>query len=119
VRVVRRSGAVGPWEEDLNTTVSGDTTPTADPSALSVTGTGTHTIGWKNPADADVLRARVYINTSADPGTATALSGDVYGLPSTAYTKVHTPGAAPRHYFVSVIDRSGNATSLAYAGIGS
>lgn len=119
VRVVRRSGAVGPWVEDLNTTVNGDTTPPDVPTALSVTGTGTHTINWTNPTNNDVLRARVFINTVNDAPSATALSGDVYGLPATAYSKVHTPAGTPRYYYVSVIDRSGNASAREYAGMGS
>lgn len=118
VRVVRKSGAAGPWAEDLNTTVSGDTTPPDVPTSLGVSGTGTHTIAWLNPANLDVLRARVYINTANDAATATALAGDVYGLPATGYSKTHTPAGTPRYYFVSVIDRSGNASARQYAGTG-
>lgn len=116
VRIVAMSGRIGPWAEYLNTLVSGDATPPDEPNTLSVTGTGTHTINWRNPVDLDVLRARIYKNTVNDSSTATAVN-DVFGLPDTAYSTTHNPGGS-RYYWVSSLDRSGNESALEYAGFG-
>jgi hypothetical protein len=118
VRVVRGDGTTGPWAEETNIEVSGDTTPPGVPTALSVTGTGTHTVGWTNPSSLDVMRARVYASTTNDPVTATEVA-EVFGLPSTAYTAGHTPGTVPTYYWVTAVDRSGNASARTAAGTGS
>lgn len=119
VRHVRKNDTFGDWATVTNTTVNGDQDPPGDPTDLSVTGTTTHTVGWKNPSSLDVMRARVYANTvSADPNTATQVA-EVFGLPSTAYTAQHTPGAVPAWYWVEAVDRSGNPSARTYAGTAS
>lgn len=117
VRIVRHDGTTGPWAEVLNTLVSGDTEPPGPPTALSVTGTTTHTIGWTNPTSLDVMRARVYANTVNNAATATQVA-EVFGLPATAYTATHTPSSVPTYYWVAAVDRSGNPSARTYAGVG-
>ena len=117
IRIVREDGTVGPWATETNILVSGDTTPPGVPTALSVTGTTTHTIGWTNPTSLDVMRARVYANTANNPATATEVA-EVFGLPATAYTATHTPAGVPTYYWVTAVDRSGNASARTAAGVG-
>lgn len=117
VRVKRDDGTVGPWATETNILVSGDVEPPANPTALSVTGTGTHTIVWTNPPSLDVMRARVYASTTDDPATAAEVA-EVFGLPSTVYTATHTPASVPTHYWVAAVDRSGNSSARTYAGAG-
>jgi hypothetical protein len=117
VRVVRKDGSAGPFAIVNNTTVSGDDTPPGPPTALSVTGTATHTIGWTNPVTLDVMRARVYASTTNDPATGVQVA-EVFGLPATAYTATHTPAGVPTYYWVTAVDRSGNASARTYAGVG-
>ena len=117
VRVVRANGTAGPWATVTNTLVSGDTDPPGVPTALSVTGTTNHTIGWTNPVSVDVMRARVYASTTNDPATGLQVA-DVFGLPATAYTATHTPAGVPTYYWVAAVDRSGNASARTYAGVG-
>ncbi len=120
VRLVRRDGSASEWVYENSIEISGDTTPPGVPTALSVTGTGTHTVHWTNPGSLDVMRARVYVNTVNDPATATEVAASpVYGLPATAYTTTHTPGAVPAYYWVSAVDRTGNPSARTYAGTGS
>jgi hypothetical protein len=117
VRVVRGDGTTGPWATVENTLVSGDVTPPGPPTALSVTGTTTHAIGWTNPTSLDVMRARVYASTTNDPGTGVQVA-EVFGLPATAYTATHTPASVPTYYWVAAVDRSGNASARTSAGVG-
>lgn len=117
VRIERTDGSVGPWTTETNIEVNGDTEAPGVPTALSVTGTGTHTIGWTNPTSLDVMRARIYANTVNNPATATEVA-EVFGLPATAYTTAHTPLTVPTHYWVEAVDRSGNPSARTYAGVG-
>lgn len=117
VRIVREDGSAGPWATETNILVSGDTTPPGVPTALSVTGTTTHTIGWANPTSLDVMRARVYASATNDSTTATEVA-EVFGLPATAYTTTHTPAGVPAYYWVTAVDRSGNESARTYAGVG-
>jgi hypothetical protein len=117
VRIVRGDGTTGPWAEVLNTLLNGDITPPGPPTALSVTGTGTHTIGWTNPITLDVMRARVYASATNDPATGVQVA-EVFGLPATAYTATHTPAGVPTYYWVTAVDRSGNASARTAAGVG-
>jgi hypothetical protein len=117
VRIEREDGSVGPWATETNILVTGDTEPPGPPTALSVTGTTTHTVGWTNPISLDVMRARVYASATNDPATATEVA-EIFGLPSTAYTRTHTPGAVPTYYWVEAVDRSGNVSARTAAGVG-
>lgn len=117
VRVVRQDGTTGPWAEVTNTLVSGDVTPPGPPTALSVTGATTHTVGWTNPSSLDVMRARVYASTTNDPATGVQVA-EVFGLPATAYAATHTPASVPTYYWVTAVDRSGNASARTAAGVG-
>ena len=117
VRVVREDGTAGPWATETNILVSGDTTPPGVPTALSVTGTTAHTIGWTNPTSLDVMRARIYASLTNDSTTATEVA-EVFGLPATAYTATHTPAGVPAYYWVTAVDRSGNESARTYAGVG-
>lgn len=117
VRIKREDGTVGPWATETNILVSGDTTPPGPPTALSVTGTTTYTIGWTNPNSLDVMRARVYASDTNNPATATEVA-EVFGLPATAYTTTHTPLTVPTYYWVTAVDRTGNETARTYAGVG-
>lgn len=117
VRIVREDGSAGPWATETNILVSGDTTPPGVPTAMSVTGTTTHTIGWTNPTSLDVMRARVYASATNDSTTATEVA-EVFGLPATAYTATHTPAGVPAYYWVTAVDRSGNESARTYAGVG-
>jgi hypothetical protein len=119
VRAVRNDNSVTDWATETNITVNGDVDPPGVPTDLSVSGTTTHTIGWKNPGSLDVMRARIYANeVSADAGAAVEVA-EVFGLPSTAYTTAHTPGAVPAWYWVTAVDRSGNESARTYAGTAS
>jgi hypothetical protein len=119
VRAVRNDNSVNEWATETNITVNGDVTPPGVPTDLSVSGTTIHTIGWKNPGSLDVMRARVYANeVSFDAGTAVEVA-EIFGLPSTAYTTDHTPGAVPTWYWVTAVDRSGNESARTYAGTAS
>jgi hypothetical protein len=119
VRAVRNDNSVNEWATETNITVNGDVTPPSVPTDLSVSGTTTHAIGWKNPGSLDVMRARVYANeVSADAGSAVEVA-EIFGLPSTAYTTDHTPGAVPTWYWVTAVDRSGNESARTYAGTAS
>jgi hypothetical protein len=117
VRIEREDGSVGPWETETNILVNGDTDPPGVPTVLSVTGTGTHTIGWTNPVSLDVMRARVYASLTNNPATATEVA-EVFGLPATAYTTTHTPAGVPQYYWVEAVDRSGNPSARTAAGVG-
>jgi len=118
VRVVRSDGTTGAWAEETSILVNGDTDPPGDPTALSVTGTTTHTVHWTNPSSLDIMRARVYANTVNNPATATEVA-EVFGFPSTAYTATHTPGSVPAYYWVEAVDKTGNPSARTYAGTGS
>jgi hypothetical protein len=117
VRIRREDGTDGPWSTETNILVSGDTTAPGVPTALSVTGTGTHTVGWTNPTSLDVMRARVYASATNNPTTATEVA-EVFGLPATAYTATHTPAGVPTYYWVTAVDRSGNESARTAAGTG-
>lgn len=114
VRAVGTDDTYGPWSAVTGTVVSSDVTPPAVPTALSVTGSGTHTINWTTPADTDFLESRVYSNTSFTPIGATLIA-TLTGSPSSAYNTTHTPGGT-RWYYVSAIDTHLNASALTYAG---
>ena len=118
VRSVRKDGTTSEWAEETSIEVSGDTTPPTAPTALSVTGTSTHTVHWTNPSSLDVMRARVYASATNNAATATEVA-EVFGLPSTAYAATHTPGYAPAYYWVSAADRTGNPSARTAAGTGS
>lgn len=117
VQLVREDGSASDWTTETNIEVSGDTTPPGVPTALSVTGTTTHTIGWTNPTSLDVMRARVYASATNDSTTATEVA-EVFGLPATAYTTPNTPASVPTYYWVTAVDRSGNESARTYAGVG-
>lgn len=117
IRLVREDGSASAWATETNILVSGDTTPPGVPTALSVTGATTHTIGWTNPTSLDVMRARVYASATNDSTTATEVA-EVFGLPATAYTATHTPAGVPAYYWVTAVDRSGNESARTYAGTG-
>jgi len=117
VRIRREDGTDGPWSTETNILVSGDTTAPGVPTALSVTGTGTHTVGWTNPTSLDVMRARVYASATNNPTTATEVA-EVFGLPATAYAATHTPAGVPTYYWVTAVDRTGNESARTYAGVG-
>lgn len=117
VRIERNDGSTGPWATETNILVSGDTTPPGVPTALSVTGTTAHNIGWTNPVSLDVMRARVYASATNDPATAVEVE-EVFGLPATAYLVNHTPAGVPAYYWVTAVDRSGNESARTYAGVG-
>lgn len=117
VRVVREDGTVGPWATETNILVNGDITPTGPPTALSVTGTTTHTIGWTTPTDLDLMRGKVYASATNDPATGAEIA-TVFGLPGTAYTTTHTPATVPTHYWVAALDRTGNPSARTFAGVG-
>jgi hypothetical protein len=114
VRAVGTDDTYGDWTTVTGTDVTSDVTPPAVPTALSVTGTGTHTINWTTPADADFFQCEVYSNTSFTTSGATLLT-TVVGDPSTAYNTTNTPGGT-RWYWVSAIDTHLNASALTYAG---
>lgn len=118
VRIVRTDSTTGPWATETSILVSGDTTPPGVPTDLTITGTGTHTIGWKNPASLDVMRGRVYGSTVNNAAGATEVA-EVFGLPSTAYTASYTPAVTPLYYWVAAVDRSGNESTREYVGVGS
>jgi hypothetical protein len=116
VRVVRTDETFSPWATETSVLVSGDTTPPGVPTDLSVTGTTSHTVHWRNPVDVDVMRGKVYVNNTTDPGTATEIA-TVFGLPDTVYaSEPYTPGFAPAYYWVAALDRSNNPSARTYAG---
>jgi len=84
---------------------------------MSVTGTGSHIIGWTNPTSLDVMRARVYASATNDSTTAVEVA-EVFGLPATAYSSVYTPAGVPTYYWVTAVDRSGNESARTAAGVG-
>lgn len=109
----RRSEAV----TETGVLVLNDTTAPGVPTALSVTGSGTHTISWRTPANDDFKKSNVYANTTmTDVGAVMVAS--IVGLPETVYAAIHTPSATPRYYYVSSVDRTGNESPLTYAGTG-
>jgi len=120
VRSVRQDGTVSAWAVVTNTLVTGDGIPPGPPTDLSVshTGSGMHPdeIFWTTPTDLDFSRVRVYVNTVDDAGTATQIA-EVFGLPGTAYSTEHEHDDTDDHYYwVSAIDRTGNASARTYAG---
>ena len=119
VRSVRLDETTSDWVEVLNTQVQDDSTPPGPPTALSVTGTGTHVVNWTNPNDADFQKAQIYINTTNDPATANLIAS-VVSLPSEPRGYTHTPsGTSPWFYWVAAADRTGNESARTYAGTAS
>lgn len=114
VRVVGTDDQYGVWSTELNTSVSGDNSPPAIPTNLSVIGVGTHAISWRNPEDNDFKKANIYINAVNNTSGAILLQS-VVGLPDTSYNITNTPGGT-RYYWVTAQDRTGNESTFEYAG---
>jgi hypothetical protein len=121
VREVRLDDTVSDWVEVINTTVENDATPPGPPTDLSVTaGSGSgpgnpDTIFWRTPTDLDILRSRVYANSTNNPATATAFA-EVFGLPGTNYSTTHPHSNSGTFYWVESVDRVGNTSARTFAG---
>lgn len=117
VRSVRGDGTTSEWAQVDDTIVQADDEPPGPPTSMSVTGTGTHTIGWTNSGAPDLARARVYVNSANDAPTAT-LFATIPSIPEQSLTTTHTPGYTPAYYWVTCQDRTGNESARTYAGSG-
>lgn len=117
VRARRANGATGAWNQDLNTTVSGDVTAPSVPSGMTATAlTGAIRVDWTNPGDGDFSKARLYRNTSNDSAGA-SLIDTIYGLPGQAGTDTDTVASGQtRYYWTKAVDASGNASGFS-AGV--
>jgi predicted phage tail protein len=126
IRSVRLSDTTSDWVTVTNTTVENDITPPGPPTNLSVTaGSGSggggggpgnpDTIFWRTPTDLDILRSRVYANSTNDPATATAFA-EVFGLPGTNYSTTHPHNTSGTFYWVESVDRVGNTSARTFAG---
>jgi hypothetical protein len=109
IRSARAGGALSAWVTVANTTVSGDASAPAAPSAVSATGlSASIKIDWTDPVDDDFRLARLYRHTSNDSGAATAIA-DVYGLPGQAGTYTDSVASGQtRYYWLKARDMSGN-----------
>jgi predicted phage tail protein len=129
IRSVRLSDTTSDWVTVTNTTVENDITPPGPPTNLSVTaGSGSggggggpgnpDAIFWRTPTDLDILRSRVYANSTNNPATATAFA-EVFGLPGTSYSTTHPHSNSGTFYWVESVDRVGNTSGKTYAGTAS
>jgi hypothetical protein len=121
IRSVRLSDTTSDWVTVTNTTVENDITPPGPPTNLSVTAGSGHgsgnpdTIFWRTPTDLDILRSRVYANSTNNPATATAFA-EVFGLPGTNYSTTHPHSNSGTFYWVESVDRVGNTSARTFAG---
>jgi hypothetical protein len=121
IRSVRLSDTTSDWVTVTNTTAENDDTPPGPPANLSVTagsGSGSgnpDTIFWRTPTDLDILRSRVYANSTNNPATATAFA-EVFGLPGTNYSTTHPHSNSGTFYWVESVDRVGNTSARTFAG---
>lgn len=121
VRSLNGFGSYSTWLTGSEV-IDGDTVAPSAPTSLAATaGYGTVSLAWTNPTEDDFWQAKIWRNTTNDPGTATliaSIAGDRF---------VDVIGAALlRYYWVSAIDHTGNesakttvasATSLSAGGV--
>lgn len=117
IRMFAVDDIYGDWSTVTDIVVAVDNVAPSAPTALSVTGSGTLSINWTNPADVDFKEAKIYRNTVNSTIGATLLATKI-GAPSAADSYAHTPGVL-NYYWVLARDTSGNESSLTFAGSGS
>lgn len=112
VRARHVNGGLGAWATESSVTPSGDVTAPGQCSGIAATpGTGTITVDWTNPTDADYRKTRIYWHSSNDFASATLLDTR-YGLPGVAGTLVDSVSAGvTRYYWPIAVDASGNAST--------
>lgn len=112
VRARHANGGIGAWATVSDVAPSGDVTAPGQCSGIAATpGTGTITVDWTNPTDADYRKTRVYWHSSNDFGSATLLDTR-YGLPGIAGALVDSVSSgATRYYWPIAVDASGNPST--------
>ena len=108
-----------PWSVTATITAASDpNAPGIAQNSDAVGGSGQATYSWTTPTSANFSYVRLYHNTVNNFATATAVSGVVYGFPSTNYSKVVTGLIAGNHFgWVLTHNASGIAGTPAATGI--
>ena len=108
VRAVSANGYRGPFSS-LTLTGAGDTTPPADPTSLSATGTlGFINISWVNPADPDFNFVEVW--ESADNNLANAV--EIARAFGSEFNRGNLAPLTTRYYWVRAVDYSNNKSGF-------
>lgn len=102
-------------ENTVTIVTSGDKTPTATPTNISLTpGTGSITVSWKNPNDADFSSVRIYSsNYSGQIGN--VYPTDIAGSPGSTSSHTITGLTSGKKYYFTLhsVDKSGNENQSA------
>lgn len=115
VRSVGRSGTVSAYSTSVSVTSVGDTAAPAVPTWLSAVASniGSVFLTWTAPADADVSKVVVYVNTTNNSSTATRLR-DELAAPSGVNGTTHSglTSGDVRYYWLKAVDVSGNQSGF-------
>lgn len=104
VKAVTASGVSGPYSAIVTASMVDDTSPPADPTGLTASGTYNMIIAeWENPSDDDFERVEVYVAaTNVRPGSPTATTD------KRSYFLTDLPDGAVRYIWLRAYDSSGN-----------